>query len=251
VTETASSPFLVGMRGYDRVQVDDYVRATEEQLTAERTRSAGLSARLDEADSRVSELQAALDEREPSGDQAMNHERLGRRVAGILRLADEEAAEVRATADAYEVATREAAEELARTLIDAAETRADELSVESRARVEASDAQARIRLAQAEDEGRRIVDAASEQARVVEEQWRVRHEAAAHELTAVLARRDAVLGEIERLREALGGVRSAAGVTAERSVPAPPENHSEDLQVSTAPAATPAGASAIGYAEGV
>jgi len=87
---------------------------------------------------------------------------------------------------------------------------------------------------------------------VVEEQWRVRHEAAARELTAVLARRDAVLAEIERLREALGGVRSAAGVTVERSVPAPPpEDLPGDLHVSTAPAATPAGASAIGYAEGV
>lgn len=212
MTDTAAPKFPLGMRGYDRAQVDSYVRSVEEQLDAEHARSAALAARLDESGAQLAQLQAALDERELSGDEAADHERLGRRVSGILRLADEEAAELRASADAYEAATREAAEEQARHMIGAAEARAEEVGTQAATRADASDAEGRIVLARTRDEAERIVAGAHEQARVVHDEWRVRHEASMAELSEVLERRDRVLTEIERMRDALGGVRSAAGV---------------------------------------
>ncbi len=236
MTDTATPRFPLGMRGYDRAQVDSYVRSAEEQLDAERARSSALAARLDESERRHAELQAAFDEREVTGDEATDHERLGRRVSGILRLADEEAEEVRASADAYEAATREAAEERARQMIGSAEAQAEATAAQAATRADASDAEARIVLARARDEGERIVEGAHEQARVVEAEWRVRHEASMAELSAVLERRDRVLVEIERLREALGGVRSAAGVAPSPDAPAA--------------AAEPSGATAVGgYAD--
>lgn len=86
--------FDIVLRGYDRAQVDERVRflsdelATAEQaLTAARERTAGLEEEL-------SSVRSELDRRVPDPDVGF-----GDRVEKILRLAEEEAAEIRQRAD--------------------------------------------------------------------------------------------------------------------------------------------------------
>jgi DivIVA domain-containing protein len=105
--------FVVAFRGYDRGQVDDYLEHLESELMAAEDRAAMAEERL----AAVTEELARV--REEVGTRASE---LGDRLVRMLRLADEEAHETRATAqrEADEL-KRQAVEE-----IDAARARCRE-----------------------------------------------------------------------------------------------------------------------------
>jgi len=115
-------PFRVSLRGYDPAEVDRAVAELNAGLQAARGESAGLRHRLEELEGQAAERVDDAPLEEPS------FEHLGERVGQILRLADEEAHELR------ERARQEAAEMQAHAAraADRLREEADQYSVQRR-----------------------------------------------------------------------------------------------------------------------
>jgi DivIVA domain-containing protein len=167
--------FRTVLRGYDPAQVDDLLRRLADDAEAARRH-------LDELTARVRRLEAERDrlveERggEPVAEASYDH--LGDRVAQILRLAEEEAAELR--------------EHAARA---AQETRAaghDDALREARALVEEAQQQATTILAEARRTAARL---------------RAESEA---DLAAATERRDRINGQLADVRQMLAGLTGDA-----------------------------------------
>src|SRR5262245_49693179 len=110
-TATAAGGFPSSRRGYDRVAVDEYVRALEQQLSDALTR-------IDELQSSSGRLLGQLTETKRQLEDAANpsYAGLGDRAAQILRLAQDQAAEAledaRREGDDLRVQAKQAANEI-------------------------------------------------------------------------------------------------------------------------------------------
>jgi DivIVA domain-containing protein len=218
MTSETQPTFSTAMRGYDRTQVDEY--------------TARLRQLLDEAEQRaaVSNPEGAT----PSGEgdasrrgSAPDFDALGERIAAMLRLAEEEAADRRHRArqeveavlgrahdEAAEIRrvaesdvqdlrnSRAEAQAEAKGILDAAREQAEDLL--GRARRHAED-QAEGIIAQAEADARRILDEAHESARMRLEEADARREELRSETEALEERHRRILDDLARVRAALDG----------------------------------------------
>jgi chromosome segregation ATPase len=223
------APFDVVRRGYDRDQVDAHLRNLGEHL-------AGASQAHQVAEQRIrtleEELRAAR-KRSESVEPSMSQESFGFRAEKILRLAEHEAADVRARAAKEATAVveqaRADAEKHRHDVEQALITRAAEQDREAAERnvaIQEREQQAQATLADAREESARITDEARRSAEKAlaeaqsrAEQLRMRtdnecrrtREAAEQELRRLGDLRDNVRTEITRLHTLLGAeVPSAA-----------------------------------------
>lgn len=122
ITETDTPEFTVAMRGYDRLQVSDYI----ERL---RDYAAELEDRVARAETRAAEADRALGE-------ANTPAALAPRLERILALAEEEAAETRRAAHEDADDARRAAREEAASMLASARAESDALLAAAHRRCE-------------------------------------------------------------------------------------------------------------------
>jgi cell division septum initiation protein DivIVA len=250
MTTELAPEFAVTVRGYDRVQVDEYVDTLREWLgnaTLRMEAAEGENAQLREQvmmlRNRLTQLDQQLGDTPPRSMQA-----LGDRVTRILELAEEGAIAVQADADAEAVSILGRARQDAVDLVRAAQTRqvemeafiagaseqaaalvhqaeaqgaeaAQRMLTEAEARAKASDAEAASREAQAAERARAIVaDAEAERERTLAH-LKEEQDAIAAELQRLSAERDEVRDGLTRLREHLHRTISDLA-----SAPPPPQD---------------------------
>jgi DivIVA domain-containing protein len=212
-TKTQAPSFTVSLRGYDRLEVDEYLDSLAEalgrvELANEQTR--GLEAENERLRSRIADLERRILSEPPSGGAVA-----GERVSLILRAAEEAAADALARAreeaesmlagaraevaqaeDQARGAALRAAEE-ARRIEAAARAQAAEIIAEAESR-----ASARTRTIEQWAE-QVVSQTRAEEARMRAEVTARRQEAEA-ELAAICAQRHAVAATLTELRESLG-----------------------------------------------
>lgn len=166
-----TSPFPVVRKGYDKELVEEYLERADAELrvtTADRdataSQSADLASQLDAARSEIDALRSETDRLVVAPHDT---EGLSDRLQRMLRLAQDEASEIRARAEAEaaevrSVAEQEAAELRARfeQLIAEVEQRRSHMESEHTAAMDASDAEA-ARIVAAAVAGRDAADASS------------------------------------------------------------------------------------------
>jgi DivIVA domain-containing protein len=231
-TKTQAPSFTVSLRGYDRLEVDEYLDSLAEalgrvELANEQTR--GLEAENERLRSRIADLEQRILSEPPAGGAVA-----GERVGLILRAAEE------AAADALARAREEAESMLAGARAEAAQAEdqargaALRAAEESRRIEAAARAQAAEIIAEAESRASartRTIEQWAEQvvSQTRAEEARMRAEVAARreeaeaELAAICAQRDAVAATLTELRESLGhalGLVSVAEPTSAGEVPA-------------------------------
>ena len=185
--EIQGRDFLVGLRGYDKDEVREFLS----EIAAEH---AAIQAELEE----LRRAPVAIATAEPRDD----FENLGASVAAILRTAKESAAEITSGADAAAMQVREEAERYAETLRQQAEeTRAyaaeaaEEVRRQATAEIEQLRTEAQTTLVEARAEAERLVREATERVRQleVEAEARIRNQTEAmlreHEERAAEAQR--------------------------------------------------------------
>ena len=179
--------FATVMRGYDRGQVEDYVARLHDFLHDAEQRAVTAMRRQAQSEHRIARLEQELGQaRQAPGVP----EQLGQRLTEILRLAGEEAADVRASARAQ-----------ADELVQGARTKAQ-------AQLEEAGRRAEQQLQQAREHAERLVAEARQESEAV----RVHHEKSLADLTR---RRDEVAAELERVREILASLGLSAGKPAQ------------------------------------
>lgn len=148
--------FPVALRGYDRVQVDEYVQQ--------------LAARLDEANRRAAAAERQLADGQGRG-QSDAYAAIGARVTAILQAAEEESARMRADAETYARQTVGGADAQAQRLQGTTEQQVQRMRAEAEgsARDLVTKAQAEAQRAQqaaaaAREEEARVLGAARKQA---------------------------------------------------------------------------------------
>jgi cell division septum initiation protein DivIVA len=222
--EADKARFVTVMRGYDRIEVDEYVRDTRrslQRLRAELADSEGRRRRAEEhaeaVEKEIRSVQAELDTR-PA---APVEEGFGIRAERLLRIAEQEAAEIRSGA------SREAAATLQNSRAEAERTRheAEQARIERESRFDEQVAQRTADLQQREqqiadqleaarneasavenaarraaDQYRQRVQADAEEivARARSEAWQIRDQAA-QELSRLTGLQESVRGELARL----------------------------------------------------
>ncbi len=221
--------FAVALRGYERTQVEAYVARLHQRLAeAERRAETTDAPAADRPDPVRGAQPDDVDTGElpvPGAAAEDDFARLGGRVAAILRLAEEEAAERRARGerearelldrartDAEELrrsvegaaeevrAARAGAEEDARAILDGARQEADDLL--QRTRRHAED-QAEGIVTQAEVDARRILEEARATARAALEEAERRRADQEATTQALLERQRRIAAELTRLRTTL------------------------------------------------
>lgn len=204
-TTTPPAEFALAMRGYDRVQVDEYLAAQEgwlaeaEARIAEAERIASLAVLETE---QLRQRLTQVEDREMS-EPPRSIEALGERVGRILQLAWDSAEELRA--EAGEAATER--EEQASRFQRQAERRAEEIEREAASTLEEASRQAEAHLEevrrQAERTGGEIVEEARAEAeRVVDEAMGRRNELEG-EIDALNQRGETAVIELDRVRNTL------------------------------------------------
>jgi cell division septum initiation protein DivIVA len=191
--------FELERRGYNRVQVDEHVGWLEDRLREAEavTATADTAVRAAQAEARKSreELEAGRPEWPAFGE----------RIAGILTLAEQEAAAIRAKGESERVALSEDARRLAQ---EAERTHSR--------RIQEAEREAQAMLREAQKEADRVVHDAQEVA--------VREERESNRRLADLSRqRDAVHGQLLRLQEGLAAAMApfAGAAAAEPAEGAP------------------------------
>ena len=182
--------FDVVRRGYDRGQVEEHLDRVEADLrilTADRdaavAQASELARALDRTRAHVEELRAQIDRLAAPPD---SMEGLSERLQRMLRLAQDEAREMRSSAEQAARRTREEADERARRTVADADEQAHRTVTEA-------DEHARRTVAAADDQARATLDEAHRQAREM-------HEAAEAEAAEVRTRYDAGLQDNDRRR---------------------------------------------------
>jgi hypothetical protein len=238
--------FAMALRGYDRLQVDDYLERQQRWAAEVEVRLADAEQRADASEAAAAKLRSRLSELEAKQiEEAEGPPRsitaLGDRVGHILQTAWDAGEEVReevvsaARSEAAEIERRAAERDAeSSTVIDRARARAAEIvAAGEQTRHEAEAEAARIRE---EAEGTARVKAAEIVSAAEARAERVRNDAEANaertieaaerhrdELEEVIAglveRRDAAMAELDRVRAALEQVVAAPGV---QVVPPPP-----------------------------
>lgn len=207
--------FTTAMRGYDRAQVDEYTTKLRLMLATAQQRAASAQRAEETAPNRDG------DER-PAG---LDFDAFGERIAAMLRLAEEEAADRRRRgqedSQAVVAGAKEEAEEIrrsatldveqlrqtkanaqrdAKAILDNAREQAEDLL--GRARRHAED-QAEGIIAQAEADARRILDEAREAGEARLGETEARRTQLAAETEALEQRHRRVLDDLARVRAAL------------------------------------------------
>lgn len=179
---TADEAFDIVLRGYERKQVDDHLG----RLNSERVAAAQ---RINALERRVEELHFELQNAQKQGDAEPSYAGLGARVEKILRLAEEEAQDLKVEAQASAEKDRKAAEAAAGQV----RTQADE---DARARREQTRQEAAKLLEEARKEAAQVrAEAANEaaakrdEAEGILEAARAKAAQAAAEFEASLAKR--------------------------------------------------------------
>ena len=157
-------PFEVVMRGYNRRQVDDYVTRSRNQI---RDLEERLARALDEVEQVRREVAEMRTQSAPAKPQ---HEELSERMAQILALAEEEAAQKRTSADEEILRVRNEAEEEAKRLVQEATDEADNIRSSAQAQAEQT-------VSAANTEADRLITGSKEQAERTVEEARGRAEA--------------------------------------------------------------------------
>lgn len=150
-------PFEVVMRGYNRRQVDDYVTRSRNQI---RDLEERLARALDEVEQARREIAEVRSQGAPARPQ---HEEVSERMAQILALAEEEAAQKRTAADEEIVRARTEAEDEAKRLVQEATDEADNIRSSAQAQAEQT-------VSAANTEADRLISGSKEQSeRTLEE----------------------------------------------------------------------------------
>jgi cell division septum initiation protein DivIVA len=238
MTTDLTPEFTTSLRGYDRIQVDDYVDTLREWLDAATARMQAAEADAAQMHDQMLRLRQRVGELEADAGQLAPRSlaAVGDRVARILALAQEsaQAAEADAEAAATDIVIKaqQEAEELIRAtrsrqveaeawlaqttrkadqLVAQAEERAGlaaaQLTSDANARAAAAEAQAEQRaadlIAGAEAEAARLSEATrAERARALQE-LAARREALSAQIAGLEAQRDEVLAALTGLRESL------------------------------------------------
>jgi DivIVA domain-containing protein len=216
----AAPSFTVSLRGYDRMEVDEYLDSLAEalgQVEQAEDRCRVLQSHLDRQNARIAELEERISTEAPRSGVV-----LGERIAILLRSAEETAtdtvnrAEVHA-ADLLERARDEVAqaEDQARGAVCRGEEQARRLEAAARAEaaeiIAEAEARASARTRQIEQWAEQVVShTRAEEARMLAEQREKRDQALA-ELRALGDKRDQVAGNITELRSVLGQALGLVG----------------------------------------
>lgn len=239
MTTTELAPqFAVTVRGYDRVQVEDYVDTLREWLGNATLRMEAAESENSQLREQVSLLRTRLSQVEHQLDDGPPHTiaALGDRVAHILELAEEGAAAAQADAEAEAVAILGRARQEAADLVRTAQARQDEMeafvagaadraaSIVAQAEVQAaslvadaeaqaaelgrrvhaeSEARAAGREAQADERARVVVAEAEAQRRCTIARMEEEQAVLGAEVRRLTTERDDIRVSLTRLRESL------------------------------------------------
>ena len=191
-TKTTAPSFTVSLRGYDRMEVDEYLDSLAEalgQVELAEQRSQGLLAEVDRQKARIADLERRINSEVPR-----NGVVLGERIAILLRSAEETAGDTLDRADEAARRTEETAEAKAAGIIADAERRAT------------------ARTRQIEQWADQVISQTRfEEARILTE------------LKALADQRDAVAANITELRESLGTALGVVGPPVELPATMVPE----------------------------
>lgn len=216
MTDQAALPdFAVAMRGYDRLQVDDYIVKQTVWLDEARSRMEAAEKELAGTKEELTELrtQRAADEEREFTSTPRSLEELGERVGRLLQMAwdsaeelrqdaEQQAAELVGQAEAKLAAADEEVEQRARRAEQEAET-----SVAERFEHLASEAEALI--AESRRESEEILAQARREAELATEEARRRRDEVEVEITRLEEQRDSTMAELGRLRSALESLFSS------------------------------------------
>jgi hypothetical protein len=231
--------FAMALRGYDRLQVDDYLERQQRWAAEVELRLADAEQRAEAGEAaartlraRVAELEAK--EREDAEGPPRSIQALGDRVAHILQTAWDAGEEVReevvssARAEAAEIERRAAERDAeSSTAIERARAQASEIAAAGeQARDEAEAEAARVKAAEivsnAEATAERVRnDATAAAERTIEAAERHRDELE-EVIAGLVQRRDAAMAELDRVRAALEQVVAAPGLAPAIPPPPPP-----------------------------
>jgi DivIVA domain-containing protein len=226
-SKTHGPSFTVSLRGYDRMEVDEYLDSLAEalgQVEQAEERNSAMQAHVDRLNARIADLEERIRSEVPRSGAV-----LGERISILLRSAEETAADTvyRAEAAAAEILDKahqevESAEDQARGAVVRGEEQA--AHIESAARAEAAEimteaeTRASARTRQIEQWAEQVVShTRAEEARMLAEQQEKR-QAAEAELRALEEQRDAVAATLAELRETLGQALGLVGTVAAPTV---------------------------------
>ena len=214
--------FAVAMRGYDRVQVDEYVERLNEWARDWKERAREAEAGSRRAARQLDELTQRLDEMEDDDPEGgpRSIKALGERVGAILKEAYAAADDLRLQAETRaEAARTEAAAEVDRLRLEAEELRTQAAADVDRLRAEADEmrsnglgvaqAEAASMRAEAREDAERICREATAEAAAILEAARSDAEritaAAQSELRSLVELRDSVIRHLADLHRQLAG----------------------------------------------
>ncbi len=219
-SKTNVPSFTVSLRGYDRMEVDEYLDSLAEalgQVEEAEDRNRAMQAHIERLNTRIADLEERI-----SKDVPRTGAVLGERIAILLRGAEETAADTIGRAEAtaagmIEKAREEvaSAEDQARGAIARGEEQARRIEAAARAEaaeiVAEAEARATARTRQIEQWAEQVIShTRAEEARMLAEQKEKRERGEA-ELRALAEQRDAVAATIAGLRESLGQALGLVG----------------------------------------
>lgn len=247
-TEEKGTPsFATSVRGYDRMQVDDYIDHLNQWIEQADTRAQQSEAAVAEATVEVEELrrQASFLGADSPTSTPVSMKALGDRVGAIMRSSFQEAKKLQARAEEEARATTAAAEERAAGIVAQATARADELSRASEDLfVQAQEAlaganeavakQVNQARARAEAEGHQMVEQARAEAGGLARQAAAKEKEGREQLARLDEHRLRVLEEIGLLHERLGSISQDLSTTQARpEAPSPPDEQTQIVELPT------------------
>ena len=208
-TKTTAPSFTVSLRGYDRMEVDEYLDSLAEalgQVELAEQRSLSLQAEVDRQKARISDLERRINSEAPR-----NGVVLGERIAILLRTAEETASDTLERADQEARQTEATAEAKASAIIADAERRAT------------------ARTRQIEQWADQVISQTRfEEARILTE------------LKSLADQRDSVAANITELRESLASALGVVGPPVELPATMVPEPLEDEPAIVAHPGAEPA-----------
>jgi DivIVA domain-containing protein len=219
-SKTNAPSFTVSLRGYDRMEVDEYLDSLAEalgQVEVAEDRNRAMQSQVDRLNSRIADLEERI-----RNDIPRTGAVLGERIAILLRSAEETAADTIGRAEATAAGLLEkaredvaSAEDQARGAIARGEDQARRIEAAARAEgteiVAEAEARASARTRQIEQWAEQVIShTRAEEARMLADQQEKRERSEA-ELQALADQRDAVAGTIAALRESLGQALGLVG----------------------------------------
>lgn len=204
-------PFAIAMRGYDRDQVNEFYRSRDAEMRviaadrdAATANAAELAQRLEDARDEIDDLRREVDHLSVPPTTA---EGMSDRMSRMLRLASDEASDIRATAqaDADEMLSvaRQEAEQLrneATALAEQTRAEQEEARRELSNRRAAMESEHESTMQAARDEARRIVEAAKAEAEHLDQQAQINRDRIQEDFdTTMAARRDKAIALVNEM----------------------------------------------------